>query len=282
MKKLSMPLIVGLIFILGVAVIAQAVYLSRINREIQALKDEVQEVRDRPAPVAARGDAREETGRPARREDPADPADPDRPAEAEEDDAAVADARLTPEVLRFLPPELEETLAALVEETVEQKLEEKKAEFAQEAEKKKKPPLGELVAELQIDPVIESEMEQIINQGKDEMFDLLTMPREDGGNFVDDFIGLLGSEEPEEAGRKLWVTLITERIPGTEETYIQRILEVQDRVNMSFESMMSADQWKTYKQKQLDPLEIQTGHDPFAEYVRERGIQIPQDDDNQQ
>ena len=120
-------------------------------------------------------------------------------------------------------------------------------------------------------------MAVVINTGKDESFALLKSPRQDGGNFVDDFVEAFRGGKAEEAAGKVWMRLFSEKIPGTEETYVSRIMAIQQDVNRSIQRLLTETQWKTFQHKSLDPLEIKTGHDPWADYFASQGVGVPDD-----
>ena len=97
----------------------------------------------------------------------------------------------------------------------------------------------------------------------------------DGGNFVDDFVEILKNGNNEEAGTQVYMKLFSEKVPGTDDTYIQRILAIQQDINKSLKTLFNDDQWKAYQHSGQDPLKIETGHDPWADYFRSKGVEDP-------
>lgn len=256
MKRITMPLLSASVAILGVAVVCEALYLARLENRLSDLRKELASVRVTPTPVASAAvpELRSEASEPATASDPP----PLSPSPA----APVAPPP-------SLSPEERRDLESLIDKKVEEKVK------AQKSPDGKKPPLSEVTRDAGIDPVTQSKMAQVLNAAKDEAFALLRSPRLDGGNFVDDFVSAMTAEKPEETAGKVWLRLFSEKIPGTEETYVARVMTLQKSVNDSLKTMLTPQQYESYEHMALDPLQIQTGYDPFAEYFLQKGVPFP-------
>ena len=259
MKNPGFSLVAVGMFILGVAVVCEAVYLSRLQREVSILKRELKDAKAEPAP------APEAAGTPEGNEPPANVPDPPLPVRTV-DPMEHASTSIS------LTPEMQKKLESLVEKKVEERISDKQ-KYWENGEYK--PPLSVLVEELQIDPVTESKVADFINAGKDEVFAVFRSPRMDGGNFVDDLVNALKSGRKQEV-QKVFLKMFSEKIPGTEETYIQGYVKVRNAVNSEIRLLLRDEQWKSYESQNVNPLDVKTGYDPFAKYFVEQGV--PEED----
>lgn len=165
--------------------------------------------------------------------------------------------------------------AATLEEVVSKKLEEKGVGHKDVGDDgKRKPPLTELSHELGLSPAQEDAVAEAVNAGKKRLSELLQIRRADGKCMMDDFVAVFTDPEnaknPEGAKVKmgeLFQRLFTEPIPGRGEPYIGEIVRLQNEVKRQMAANMSADQYKQFERSNIDVNDIQTGYDPFAEYV---------------
>ncbi|MEK7466379.1 MAG: hypothetical protein AAB074_03100 [Planctomycetota bacterium] len=135
----------------------------------------------------------------------------------------------------------------------------------------KKVPLAEISKDLELNELQEDQMAEAINASQKVCFAIVTTPRNDGTNILDDIV--LAMQDPEHAQEKAtaaFMKLFTDKIPGTEETYLARLMAEKATLNGEFKKVLTDDQMKKYTRLGQDPHEIQTGYDPYGEYLAER------------
>ena len=163
----------------------------------------------------------------------------------------------------------EEELDAAVAKKVDEKLAGKKKEGIFGDDKKR--PIADISKELGLTELQEDQMVQAIDTSQRGMFGVITTPRNDGTNLVDDIVkALQDPEDPQGKAQAVFMKLFTDKIPGTEETYLARIMTEKKTLSEEFRKILTPDQMKKYERLGQDPHEIQTGYDPFGEYVAER------------
>ena len=164
---------------------------------------------------------------------------------------------------------------AAIDDIVSKKVDEKLADAKQKNGglfgDDKKRPLTEISKELELTELQEDQMAEAINASTKLCFGVITTPRNDGTNVLDDIV--LAMQDPEHAQEKAtaaFMKLFTDKIPGTDETYLARIMTEKGTLNSEFKKVLTDDQMKKYTRLGQDPHEIQTGYDPYGEYVAER------------
>lgn len=124
-----------------------------------------------------------------------------------------------------------------------------------------------LADELKLDPYAQERATLYYNECKDRGLELLTAPREDGGNFMDDFAR---AELTGEGGKEVWGRLFSDRIPGTDQTYFQRLVEISEETTQNIRTLLTQEQMENYGSYEVDPFKVNTGYDPFENYIQER------------
>ena len=191
-----------------------------------------------------------------------------RTAQLEERIASMEKTALARRGTGSLPSD--EELDAAVAKKVEEKLGEQKKNEGPFGEDKKRP-MTEISKDLELTPQQEDQMVQMINDSKRAMFAEVSVPRNDGTNIVDDIVAALQDPvDPKEKAQAVFMKLFSDKIPGTDETYIARIMKSKAALNEQFKTVLTPEQMKKYERLGQDPHEIQTGYDPFEEYVAER------------
>lgn len=162
--------------------------------------------------------------------------------------------------------------AATLEEVVSKKLEEKGVQGKSgDGDNKRKPPLAELSRELGLTPSQEDAAAEAVNAGKKRIAELLQIQRADGTCMLDELVDAF--KDPPTAQQKMteiFARLFTEPIPGRGEPYIAEVLRIQTEVKRNLAANMSVDQYKQLERSNVDVTEIQTGYDPFAEYLAQQ------------
>ncbi len=249
---------------LAVAAVVQSRSLRETREELDAVRAKVEkmEARQKDAGPAHKAlqELREEIAR------------VDRKAEARPL-AAAADAAGKPGALPTLVTE--EDIRKIVDEAIAQKVEDK----VEEKVKAKgggglgdrKMPLHDMAKELALDPAVQAKVADIANVAKKDIFTIISTPRADGTCVTDELIEvMLKGDAP--AMQQLFAKLLTEKIPGTDTTYFAGAENVKQKAHQQLQLTMGAESYARYKHMQVHPNDIQTGYDPFAEYITQKGI----------
>jgi hypothetical protein len=132
-----------------------------------------------------------------------------------------------------------------------------------------KAPLDELAAELKLSDAQKAETKRIFDHARDETFTLLKTQRLDGGSLLDDFAGALKSgADPAESTRQLFRRIFTEKVPGSDQTYLAEAIALTQDVEDELSGRLDAGQMKRLKALRVDLLDVKTGYDPVGDYVR--------------
>lgn len=135
----------------------------------------------------------------------------------------------------------------------------------------RKMPLHDLAKELALDAQTQAKVAEVANSCKKDIFEVAKTPRPDGTNIADDLIEAMLSGEPARA-QQVFVKLFTDKIPGTETTYLAAIGGLQDRARQGLKGLLGESLYTRYEHMNVNPDHIETGFDPFAEYIKEKGI----------
>ena len=160
----------------------------------------------------------------------------------------------------------EEDIEQIVDARVEKKL---KEQGRQGGGGERKMPIDELAKELELDPATQERVSEVANSAKSEIFEMIKIPRPDGGSFADDFRDAIQSGEP---GRmqQVFMKLFSENIPGTEVRYVEGIGEIRTRAHESLRGAMGEVIYQKYSGMKIHPDHIQTSYDPIAEYLQQK------------
>ncbi len=134
----------------------------------------------------------------------------------------------------------------------------------------KKRPLGDVAKELGLDPQATKQVAEYADEGKREVFNLLKTPRADGTNLVDDILAAFKSDKPQENVKAQFMRIFRENVPGMQETYVATVLRISEGVLQKFSAVLTPDQLTAFKHTGVGPLDLETGFDPFAEYMKGR------------
>ena len=225
---------------------------------VDALRGEVRELRDRIDRRGGEVAGRVGAARPA--------ADAPRPGRASMDAASTEDA--LPGADPAKP--LEERIAESVERRVSEKIEAMTSRDKERGDDGKwKAPIEELTKELKLNDTQLAEAKRIFDHGRDETFTMLKTQRLDGSSILDDYATVLKSgADPVEATRQLFSRILTERVPGSEQTYLAQFIAIHQDVEEQLGTKLDKDQMKRLRSLRVDLLDVKTGYDPVGDYVR--------------
>jgi hypothetical protein len=184
-------------------------------------------------------------------------------------------------------PEGTGNLEALVDQAVEKKTE--KVLDAMRVKANKKPPIDVFAAQLNLTDEQRAQTERIVVAGQQQLHAILSTPTYDGTNLLDQLVEIAahGMAEPgKDAGFGLWLgRVLTEKIPGTDETYGTRIETVKKRMRAAFQKEWSDAQFKEFESWGVDPTEIEkvpgSPNEGLVKRITERaralGANLPKD-----
>ena len=124
--------------------------------------------------------------------------------------------------------------------------------------------------ELILNPAVQAKVASISDTCKKEIFDILKTPRPDGTNAADDLIKAFTSGDQQEA-QKFFLKMFSDKIPGTETTYITAVARVQEKANQGLSAAMGTPTFERFKSMNIKPENIETGFDPWSEYLQQKG-----------
>ncbi len=165
----------------------------------------------------------------------------------------------------------EEDIQKIVDDRVEQKL--------QAAAKNGKPgggggdrklPLHDLSRELGLDAPAQLKVAEIADAAKKDIFQVIKTPRADGSNFADEIIDVMLKGDPA-AAQQLFARIMTEKVPGSDTTYLVAVSNIQQKASLELERAMGPDAFTRFKHMNVKPENIETGYDPLGEYFAQRG-----------
>ena len=129
-------------------------------------------------------------------------------------------------------------------------------------------PIDELADELKLDAAQADSARRIFDAARDQTFELFKTERADGGSLVDDLAqDIREGMPPPEATKRFIRRIFSERIPGTETKYLDRLIELRGDVFGDLSETLSGSQVETLDTLNIDPLRVETGYDPIREYV---------------
>lgn len=141
------------------------------------------------------------------------------------------------------------------------------------------PPLSQVAATLELEAWQREQVQREVLNGQKETLALLSTPTKDGTLMIDEIMTTyinaqaLPPEQAQASLMKFYGRLMTEVVPGTGETYAQRMAAVNSRVSDGLRRSFSQDQWTEYEKMGItDPTQIQVEGSPwekaFQEYSR--------------
>ena len=165
------------------------------------------------------------------------------------------------------PATLEEDIQKIVDAKIEEKLQAKGA--AKAGGQDRKMPLFDLAKELSLDDAAQGRISVIANTVKKEIFDIIKTPRSDGTNMADELLTAFTSGDTA-AVQKVFGKLLTDKIPGTDTPYISAVSRVQEKANQGLKGVMGTDAFGRYQGMNLKPENIETGFDPWLDYLQQK------------
>jgi len=260
MNRMLPAALIALCAALGVALAFQRSSLNDARREQEELAGRVERLEARQKEVVGRKAVEELQEQVARAEKKAAAAS----AAAE----AIAKRPAAAPAAPVASPTLEEDIQKIVDAKVEEKLQQKKGNGGLGEDRKM--PLFDLAKELGLEPAAQERVATIANTVKKEIFDIIKTPRPDGTNLADELLTAFTSGDTG-AVQKVFGKLLTEKIPGTDTPYVTAVARVQEKANLGLKQTMGPDAFTKYQGMNLKPENIETGFDPWIDYLQQKG-----------
>jgi hypothetical protein len=168
-------------------------------------------------------------------------------------------------------PESREDLESKVKD-LESKLGEVQERLDQGGKGEEKPKFSQFAARLDLDEGQKTATSVILKQGKKELLEHLLKPLPDGTVLVDQFGEMLykSSVDPkaaEKEGGRIFMRLFSEKVPGTEQTFIEVIGDLNGRLKTDMEAHLNEEQKKKFDEWAPDPTDIELRDDPINSYL---------------
>jgi hypothetical protein len=246
----------------GLAAVGEAAYIASMRSQVSEMRDRIARVELRQKELAAKSQV-------ARLEEQVAKVETD-VVETKRSVAAMpapssADPSSSP-APAIGPTVSSDELAAMIDKKVEEKV---KAQGQDNGFGGKKRPLRDVAKELEMPHEVEVAMAKVVNEAKQASFELLQTPRSDGTNLVDDLVAAFKSgEKATENVQQVFMRIFKENVPGTNETYFAAVLKISEEAMKKFETVLTPEQLTKYKHTGVGPLDLETGFDPFAEYMK--------------
>lgn len=186
-------------------------------------------------------------------------------------EAAPVVSGTTPNFDRARNSDPTEDLAVRVAETVQSQLDAKLDRMASRQQNRNmggewKAPIDELAAELGLDDRQKESARIVFDQARDQVFDILKTKRDDGGSLLDDLAEGLKAGDPDAFGAFMG-RMFTEKVPGTEVTYLGEFMALTEQVKGDLSSHFDSQQLKKLETLNVAVLEVETGYDPVGDYL---------------
>jgi len=173
-----------------------------------------------------------------------------------------------------------EELKAIVDDAVERKTE--KVLDKMRIKTNKKPEIDAFASVLDLSKDQRTFTERVVVEGQRELHAILGTPTADGTNLLDQLVEVAarGMAEPgKNSGFGLWLArVLSEKVPGTDETYGTRIETVKSRMRAAFKREWSEAQYQEFESWGVDPTEIQkvpgSPNEALMKRITERARQL--------
>lgn len=249
---------VGVIFAfvgaaLAVAVVGQAIQVRGLKREVEMVRESFGRLETRQKEAPTKADVAEVQGQIARVEKKADARPPAPP----------------PARIEAPPPTVtEEDIQKIVDERLDTKLA-ARDEKKKEEQGDRKVPLHDLAKELALDAATQAKVAEVANVTKKQILDLLKTPRPGAKSLADELVEAFTSGDTQRV-QQTFLKAFSEKIPGSDVTYITGVGRIQEVAHQNLQRLMGPETYQRFSHMNLKPENIETGFDPWSEFVQER------------
>ncbi|MHC4136874.1 MAG: hypothetical protein ACYS0K_18100 [Planctomycetota bacterium] len=210
-------------------------HVAALETQVAELKREVESLK---AEKAQRIGIGRDTSRPLAETRPTDVDDGGSPPAAAKDDPALTE---------------------IIDDAVDRKTKQVLDELRIKADKK--PAMKAFASALELTQEQRAAAERVVVDGQRQVHAILDTPTDDGTNLMDELVEVVarGFAQPgKDQGFGRWIArVLSEKIPGTDETYAVRIESVKTAMRATFKRDWSEAQYQEFEEWGVDPTEIQ-------------------------
>jgi hypothetical protein len=186
------------------------------------------------------------------------------------------------------PAEHDPQLKKMIDAAVERKADQVRKELSAKANKK--PAFDVFASTLKLTPTQKDAAGRVIAAGQQQVYDILNTPTANGTNLMDELVDLVANGFARPGKNQGWgpwfVKVMSEKIPGTDETYGKRIEGVKNEMKALFKRTWTPAQYKEFEDWGVDPTEVEKVpgssnaelEKRIVQRARELGAQIPAKD----
>lgn len=142
------------------------------------------------------------------------------------------------------------------------------------------PKLEEVAQQLGLEELEAKELEDILRSKKTEHFNLLKTPRADGSNLLDEFGDALveairAGKPDDQTARPVFMkfhqSIMTEKVPGTDNTYAELLQKKQRETRDAFKNALSDEQFRKLQAMGVqNPMDMRIPDEPMEAYIQSR------------
>ncbi|MHC5038758.1 MAG: hypothetical protein ACYTHM_15730, partial [Planctomycetota bacterium] len=135
-----------------------------------------------------------------------------------------------------------------------------------------KPKFDQFAAKLGLDEGQQAAVKEMLVKGQEELLDHFSRPLPDGTIVMDELADAFYQSmvEPEKGKAelvRLYTRLISEKVPGTDQTYAQVGERLNTRLSREMATVMTASQAEQFRTWAPKPTEIELSEGPFQRYI---------------
>lgn len=144
----------------------------------------------------------------------------------------------------------------------------------QKEDSEPKPRFDTFAARLELDPTQVRQTQQLLERGQTDMLEIMKRPLPDGSNLADELAeafssAMDGSDEGKQKVAGVFQRLVTEKVPGTEKTYLETMEEMNRRLADDMCHLYSPSQVKKFREWGPKPSDIELDGGPFQQHIFE-------------
>jgi hypothetical protein len=142
----------------------------------------------------------------------------------------------------------------------------------EEQGKEEKPKFDRFAGRLELDEEQKGKSKAILVKGQEELLALLQQPLSDGTVFANELAevfasGAEGDGKAQERLIGLFGRLMTEKVAGTEKTYVAAIEEMNQRMTDDLGRIMTPDQGKKFREWAVKPSDVEMDDGPLTRFI---------------
>jgi len=130
--------------------------------------------------------------------------------------------------------------------------------------------MDELTAKLRLSAGQRRRVQEAIDQAKDSLFELASAQQDGDRSAMDDLMEKAEKGEIRGHMRDIARDLLSSNVPGTEETYYDRLLAIQRETQGALRGVLTPDQARELAGMKVNFMGVNTGYSPFRNWLRDQ------------